>query len=172
MTRLVDLCETFHLPMVVLNDQPGVVVGLEAERRGTLRPAARAIAAMYGARIPVAEVIVRRVFGVGGAGMTNRHRHVTRWAWPSGDWGSLPVEGGIEAAYRADLDASDDPQALRAEIQERLDAVRSPFRTAERFYIEEIIDPRDTRPLLCDWVDDAYALLPELIGRPAHGTRP
>ena len=172
MTRLVDLCETFHLPMVVLNDQPGVVVGLDAERRGTLRPAARAIAAMYGAHIPVAEVIVRRVFGVGGAGMTNRHRHVSRWAWPSGDWGSLPAEGGIEAAYRADLEASDDPPALRTQIQERLDAVRSPFRTAERFYVEEIIDPRDTRPLLCDWVVDAYSLLPELIGRPAHGTRP
>ena len=68
-----------------------------------------------------------------------------------GDWGSLPIEGGLEAAYRRELEAADDPEALRAEIVERLNAVRSPFRTAERFSVEEIIDPRDTRPILCDW---------------------
>src|SRR5215469_9869704 len=91
---------------------------------------------------------------------------------PSAGWGSLPVEGGIEAAYRADLEASDDPAALLAEIRARLDAVRSPFRTAERFGVEEIIDPRETRALLCDWVKDAYAILPSQPGRPSFGTRP
>jgi len=104
--------------------------------------------------------------------MTNRHGFAARWAWPSADWGSLPVEGGIEAAYRRDLEAAEDPDALREEIRARLDAVRSPFRTAERFGVEEIIDPRDTRPLLCEWVRDAYALLPEQLGRPLFGTRP
>ena len=104
--------------------------------------------------------------------MTNRHSFVQRYAWPSADWGSLPIEGGIEAAYRRELEASDDPAALIEEIRERLDAVRSPFRTAERFGVEEIIDPRDTRPLLCEWVHDAYALLPAQLGRPAYGTRP
>jgi acetyl-CoA carboxylase carboxyltransferase component len=112
------------------------------------------------------------VFGVGGAGITNRHRLIRRWAWPSADWGSLPVEGGIEAAYRADLERAEDPAALLAEVRARLDTVRSPLRTAERFGIEEIIDPRETRPLLCDWVRDAYALLPAAPGRPSFGTRP
>ena len=82
-----------------------------------------------------------------------------RYAWPSGDWGSLPIEGGIEAAYRRELEAADDPVALRAEIEQRLNAVRSPFRTAERFGVEEIIDPRDTRPLLCDWAERAHELV-------------
>jgi acetyl-CoA carboxylase carboxyltransferase component len=132
----------------------------------------RAISAVYQASVPAAEVIVRRVFGVGGAGMTNRHRLVRRWAWPSGDWGSLPVEGGIEAAYKAELEAAADPDAALAGIRARLDEVRSPFRTAERFGVEEIIDPRETRPLLCDWVRDAYALLPASPGRPSFGTRP
>ncbi len=172
MIRLVDLCQTFHLPIVALTDQPGLAIGLDAERRGTIRHGVRAVAAVYGATVPTAEIIIRRVFGVGGAGMTNRHRFVQRYAWPSGDWGSLPVEGGIEAAYRRELEASDDPAALREAIRARLDAVRSPFHTAERFGIEEIIDPRDTRPLLCEWVRDAYALLPPQLGRPAHGTRP
>lgn len=92
--------------------------------------------------MPSAEIIIRRVFGVGGAGMTNRHRFTRRYAWPSADWGSLPIEGGIEAAYRRDLEASDGPAALFEEIRKRLDAIRSPFRTAEHFGIEEIIDPK------------------------------
>ncbi len=172
MTRFVDLCETFHLPLVSLTDQAGMVIGAAAERAGAIRHGARAVTAIYQARIPMAEVIVRRVFGVGGAGQTNRHRMVRRWAWPSGDWGSLPVEGGIEAAYRAELEAASDPAALIEEIRARLDAVRSPFRTAERFYVEDVIDPRSTRPRLCDWVRDAYRVLPGLVGRPSFGMRP
>lgn len=172
MIRLADLCQTFHLPLVSLTDQPGLVIGRTAERRGTIRYGVRAIAAIYQATVPCAEIIIRRVFGVGGAGMTNRHRFVQRYAWPSGDWGSLPVEGGIEVAYRREIEASDNPAALVEQLRARMEGVRSPFRTAEHFNIEEIIDPRDTRPLLCEWVKDAYALLPTQLGRPAFGTRP
>jgi acetyl-CoA carboxylase carboxyltransferase component len=171
-TRLADLCSTFHLPIVTFTDQPGLLIGTRAEQRGTIRHGVRAISAVYQAAVPGAEIIVRRVFGVGGAGLTNRHRLTRRWAWPSADWGSLPVEGGIEAAYRADLERADDPEALLADIRARLDAVRSPLRTAERFGIEEIIDPRETRSLLCDWVRDAYAVLPAKPGKPSFGTRP
>jgi acetyl-CoA carboxylase carboxyltransferase component len=172
LVRLVDLAETFHLPLVTLTDQPGLAVGLEAERRAVIRHGVRALAAVYQARVPAAEIVVRRVFGVAGAAMTNRHAFVRRWAWPSADTGSLPLEGGIEAAYRRDLEQSDDPDALREQIRARLDAVRSPLRTAGKFGIEEIIDPRDTRPLLTEWVTDAYRALPALLGRPSFGTRP
>jgi acetyl-CoA carboxylase carboxyltransferase component len=172
MIRLADLCSTFHLPMVTFTDTPGLLIGTRAEQRATIRYGVRALSAIYQASVPAAEIIVRRVFGVGGAGMTNRHRLVRRWAWPSADWGSLPVEGGIEAAYRAELEQAADPQALLDQIRTRLDAVRSPMRTAERFGIEEIIDPRETRPLLCDWVRDAYAVLPADPAPPAFGTRP
>jgi acetyl-CoA carboxylase carboxyltransferase component len=65
----------------------------------------------------------------------------------------------LEAAYKSDLDASDNPAALLADIQGRLNAVRSPFRTAEKFGIEDIIDPRDTRPLLCEFVEAAYRVI-------------
>jgi acetyl-CoA carboxylase carboxyltransferase component len=171
-TRLSDLCSTFHVPIVTFTDQPGLLIGTRAEQRATIRYGVRAISAVYQASVPGAEVIVRRVFGVGGAGLVNRHRLIRRWAWPSADWGSLPVEGGIEAAYRADLERADDPVTMLADIRARLDAVRNPMRTAERFGIEEIIDPRETRPLLCDWVRDAYAALPLQPGRPSFGTRP
>lgn len=171
-TRLADLCETFHLPIVSLTDQGGMTVGRVAEERGTIRHGARAIAAMYQARVPQAELIVRRVYGVGGAGIVNRHRAGRSWAWPSGDWGSLPVQGGIEAAFRAELARADDPAAEIDRIRRALAAVGSPFRTAERFGVQDLIDPRDSRPLLCAWVRDAYRLLPELTGRPSFGTRP
>ncbi len=129
------------------------VIGLEAEKAGTIRHGARALAAIYQARVPWCSILVRKAFGVAGAAHTNHARLHYRYAWPSGDWGSLPVEGGIEAAYRAELDAAPDRDTLRGEIAERLNRVRSPFRVAEAFGVEEIIDPRDTRALLCEFAN-------------------
>jgi acetyl-CoA carboxylase carboxyltransferase component len=126
--------------------------------------------AVFQATVPWCAMLVRKVYGVAGAAHQNSSRFSMRYAWPSGDWGSLPVEGGIEAAYKADLEAAEDPVALRAEIEERLNHVRSPFRTAEQFGVEEIIDPRDTRPLLCE-----FANLTAPLRRPgprAFGMRP
>ena len=152
--------------------QGGPTVGRVAEERGTIRYGARAIAAIYQARVPQAELILRRVYGVGGAGIVNRHRAGRSWAWPSGDWGSLPVQGGVEAAFRADLERASDPAAEIERIRRRLAEVGSPFRTAERFGVQDLIDPRDSRPLLCAWVRDAYRVLPELTGRPPSAPAP
>ena len=174
LARFVDLCDQFHLPVVNLVDQPGFVIGTEAERAGTIRRGARALFAVHQASVPWVSILVRKVFGIAGAGHGDGSRLNLRYAWPSGDWGSLPIEGGIEAAYRRELEAAEDPVALREEIRERLDAVRSPFRTAERFSVEDIVDPRDTRPLLCDWAQRAHELvLHELPAGPkARGPRP
>jgi acetyl-CoA carboxylase carboxyltransferase component len=169
-TRFVDLCDTFHLPVVHLVDQPGFLIGVEAEQASTIRKGVRALAAVYQAGVPFCAVILRRVFGVAGAAHMNASKLLYRYAWPSGDWGSLPMEGGLEAAYKADLEAADDPDALRREIEERLNQVRSPFRTAEAFLIEEIIDPRDTRPLLCEFANLAAPL--RTPGRVTRGMRP
>ena len=159
LTRFADICDQFRLPVVNFVDQPGFVIGTEAERRGTIRRGTRALVAVYQATVPWVSVLVRKVFGVAGAAHGQAHGLNLRYAWPSGDWGSLPIEGGIEAAYRRELEAAQDPVALRAEIEQRLNAVRSPFRTAERFGVEEIIDPRDTRPLLCDWAQRAHEIV-------------
>jgi acetyl-CoA carboxylase carboxyltransferase component len=172
MTRFADLADTFHLPVVNFVDQPGFVIGVDAERAGTIRHGARALAAVYQASVPWVSIIVRKVFGVAGAAHGNAQRLNLRYAWPSGDWGSLPLEGGIEAAYRRVLEEADDPEAKRLEILESLESMRSPLRTAEAFGIEEIIDPRDTRPLLCEWVSEAYRIVPTLIGPRTRGLRP
>jgi acetyl-CoA carboxylase carboxyltransferase component len=164
MIRFIDLCDTFHLPCVNFVDNPGFLVGTSAERQGTARAGARALIAVYQATIPWVSILLRRVYGVAGAAHGNAQALNLRYAWPSGDWGSLPIEGGVQAAYRREIEASPDPAARRREIENRLEQYRSPFRTAEAFGIEEIIDPRDTRPLLCDWVENAYSLLVADLG--------
>jgi acetyl-CoA carboxylase carboxyltransferase component len=157
-TRFVDLAATFHLPVVHLVDCPGFVVGVAAETSGTLRHGCRAIAAINQATVPWCSIIVRNVFGVGGAVHQPQTGLALRYAWPSARWGSLPLAGGVEAAYRAELDAAEDPAGKLAEIEARLKALQSPFRTAEAFDIEDIIDPRNTRPLLCDFANLAVTL--------------
>ena len=102
--------------------------------------------------------------------MRNHSRAQPHWAWPSGDWGSLPVEGGLEAAYKRDLEAADDPAAMLEDLRRQAEHVRSPFRSADAFLVEEIIDPRDTRPLLCAFAADAQRLLK--TGPSVAGMRP
>lgn len=161
--RFVDLAETFHLPVVYLMDCPGFMIGLEAERSATIRHGVRAMAAMNQCTVPWCTVIVRNAFGVAGAAHKPFNRLTLRYAWLSAYWGSLPLEGGVEAAYRAELDAAEDPKAKLAEIEQRLNALRSPFRSAEKFWVEEIIDPRSTRRHLVDFVR-----LAEPLRTPGH----
>jgi acetyl-CoA carboxylase carboxyltransferase component len=168
--RFVDLADTFHLPVIHLVDNPGFVIGTQAEQDATIRAGARALAAVYQASVPWCSVILRKVYGVAGAAHQDASRFSYRLAWPSGNWGSLPLEGGIEAAYKAQLEAADDPTALRAEIEAKLAARQSPFKTAEAFLVEEIVDPRDTRPLLCEFANLAAPL--RKPGPTARGLRP
>jgi acetyl-CoA carboxylase carboxyltransferase component len=155
-------------------DVPGFVIGTEAERAGTIRRGARGLFSVVQATVPWVSILVRKVYGVAGAGHGDGSRLNLRFAWPSGNWGSLPMAGGLEAAYRRELEAAEDPEALRASIAARLEAVTSPFRTAERFSVEEIIDPRDTRPILCDWAERAHELVAHELhaGPKRRGLRP
>ena len=168
--RFVDLAETFHLPVVHLVDCPGFQVGLAAESSAVIRWGVRALAAICQTSVPWCSVIVRNVYGVGGLGHQPGGRVALRYAWPSASWGSLPLEGGVEAAYRAEIDAAPNPAAKLEEIGARLEALRSPFRSAESFWVEELIDPRDTRRLLCEFADLAAPL--RTPGPARFGLRP
>jgi acetyl-CoA carboxylase carboxyltransferase component len=159
--RFVDLAETFHLPVVYLMDCPGFMIGLDAEKSATIRHGVRAMAAVNQTTVPWCTIIVRNAFGVAGVVHQPANRFSMRYAWPSAYWGSLPLEGGIEAAYRADIDAAADPKAKMLEIEDRLNKLRSPFRSAEKFWVEEVIDPRKTRSLICE-----FARLAEPIRTP------
>jgi acetyl-CoA carboxylase carboxyltransferase component len=76
----------------------------------------------------------------------------------------MHIEGGAMAAYRREIESAPDPEAKRKEIEQRLQAISSPFRTAEAFNIEDIIDPRDSRPLLCDFVAMSQDILKTQLG--------
>ena len=151
--RLLDLASTFHLPVIHLVDCPGFLIGKQSEENGTIRIGSQALAALGQSTVPFASVVVRKAFGVAGAANNKPGTEHFRFAWPSGDWGSLPIEGGIEVAYKAELADAKDPDAHLLKIKERLNRLRSPFRSAEYFEVEQIIDPSETRAHLCRWAN-------------------
>jgi acetyl-CoA carboxylase carboxyltransferase component len=175
LTRHLDLCDLFHLPVLNLVDNPGFAVGLEHETAGTIRKGGEWMVAFAQVRIPIFTVLMRRSFGVAGNNYaTPQSRPSVRVSWPAADVGGIPPEGGIEAAYRRQLAEAADPVALRAELNARIESARGPLGPLSRFQIEEIIDPRDTRQLVCDWVANAHriATLPTNLGPRALAFRP
>jgi acetyl-CoA carboxylase carboxyltransferase component len=168
--RMVDLAQTFQLPVVHLVDIPGFLIGKDAEASGVMRFGTQALAAIRQATVPWCAIMVRKAFGMAGLAQRNGSPAFLRYAWPSAQWGSLPIAGGVEAAYRAVIEAAPDPAAKRAEIEARLEALQSPLRTAEAFGVEEIIDPARTRSYLCRFAHLAAPL--RTPGRPHFGYRP
>ena len=169
--RFVDMCDTFHLPLVNFSDQPGFTIGRQSEIHGTIRKGVRASFAMVQATVPLAVLYLRKCFGVAGAAQKSGLAFSWRYAWPSAVWGNIPIEGGVYAAHRREIEQAEDPKAYLAQLQETYRAVASPFRTAEAFGIEDIIDPRDTRSLLCEWVEMAYEVEKKNLGPKKRGMR-
>jgi len=158
MERHVKLCDTFGLPVINLVDQPGNATGPEAELRGTLLGAVRVLSTIEDVKVPWVSIIMRRAFGMAGGLHSPKYfpQLLHRFAWPSARWGSIPIEGGVAAAYRKEIAEADDPDNARQELEDYYHRIASPFRTAERFMILDIIDPRETRAVLCDWIEDAW----------------
>ena len=169
MLRLLELCETFHLPLVYFADEPGFSVGPAQERLGIVRAGARVVTALNLTRTPYICFVVRQLYGVAGGLHWRGQGLYRRYAWPSAHGGSMHIQGGTAIAYKREIEAAEDPDAKRAEIEARLHAISSPFRNAHAFGVEEIIDPRDTRPLLVDFMRDAQRVVAaELLG-PVRG---
>ena len=162
--RFLQLCDTFHLPMLYLADEPGFMVGPEQQSLGIVRAGAKMICATLRTRMPWMSVIIRQLYGVAGQCHDRPGGMFKRVAWPSGHWGSMHIAGGVSAAYRRIIAESDNPESKQQEIEEKLEALSSPFKTAEAFNIEEIIDPRETRPLMCEFVELAQEHLKTQLG--------
>jgi acetyl-CoA carboxylase carboxyltransferase component len=116
-----------------------------------------AMFAVLQTRVPWFAVLVRKSFGVaqgihlGPAG--------TVVAWPSARSGALPVEGGVALAFRREIEAAPDPEARRRELEDEMDAGQSIWPRAEDFGVHDLVDPRRTRPLLCEWIEEVQASL-------------
>ncbi|MDC0068820.1 methylmalonyl-CoA carboxyltransferase [Gammaproteobacteria bacterium] len=164
--RLLQLCDTFHLPIVSFADEPGFMVGLESEKQGIERAGAALVARTCSSQMPWATVVLGKLYGVAGQCQHRPSGMFQRFAWPSANWGSMHIAGGASAAYRREIESADDPEAMRQEIEDRLRALTSPFRTAEATG-QDIIDPRETRQRLCEFVRDAQRIIDSQLGQTA-----
>ncbi|HEX2592696.1 MAG TPA: carboxyl transferase domain-containing protein, partial [Rhizomicrobium sp.] len=163
--RHLDLCDLFHIPVLNLNDNPGFAVGIEHEIAGTIRKGAEWMIAFAQVNVPIFTVIMRRSFGVAGNNYaTPKDSASARVVWPAADVGGIPPEGGIEAAYKRQLAEAADPVALRAEINARIESARGPIGPLNKFQMEEMIDPRDTRRYICEWVENAWRIVSSPAG--------
>ena len=142
----------------------------DAEQDATIRYGMAAVSAAAQATIPWASIRIRKTYGVAGAAHFGPEAYVLDW--PSAESGALPLEGGVAVAYRREIEAAEDPAAKRRELEERLERGRSPFRAAESFAVHDLIDPRDTRPRLCDWIDWVQPRLHERSGPARFMPRP
>jgi len=159
--RFIELCETFHLPVLTFVDEPGFMIGEDAERAATIRYGTEAVLAAANASVPWASVIVRKNFGVASAAHYGPGAYVL--AWPSAELGAVPAEGGVAVAFGREIAAHPDPEARRKELEEEMAARQSPAARAESFSMHDLIDPRETRPALCDWAARVTPLLAHLI---------
>lgn len=172
-THFIDLCDCFHIPLIFFVDVPGFMVGKDAEAAATLREGMRAVCVGLQASVPMYTVVVRKCYGMAGMGATDKNGLDFKIAWPSAEWGSLPIEGGVAAAFRREIEEAPDGKQREQEIESELRSVASPLRTAEAFGVEEIIDPRETRPYLCRFIDAAQGRLRTTLGPKAkYGVRP
>ncbi|NCG39731.1 MAG: hypothetical protein GWP30_01920 [Actinobacteria bacterium] len=141
----------------------------------TMRRGARALIASAECQVPKIEFMVRKSYGVAAdapnsIGLPNGIN--LRFGWPSGEWGGIPIEGGVAAAYRREIAEAEDPDAHRENIENRLLKLRSPFRAAHKGDVVDLIDPRDTRAIAARFVKLAQPKLSELAKREKRAVRP
>jgi len=171
--HFVELCDMFNIPLVFFADIPGFLIGKESEEDAVLREGMRTRYIGLQVSVPMFTVLVRRCYGMAGGGVMDRRGLNFKIAWPSAEWGSLPLEGGVRAAYKKEIEAAPDPAQKEKEIEAELRRLNSPFLTAEGFGIEDLIDPRETRPYLCRFIDACQPRLRTQLGPKAKiGVRP
>src|ERR1043166_1034218 len=172
-THFIEMCDCFHIPIIYLVDVPGFMVGSKAEADATLREGMRCVYVSLQATVPMYTVVIRKCYGMAGMGTTDKNGLDFKIAWPSAEWGSLPVEGGAAAAFKREIAQAPDPAARLAEIEAELHRFTSPLLTAQAFAVEDVIDPRDTRPYLCRFIRAAQCQLKSSVGmKYKAGVRP
>jgi acetyl-CoA carboxylase carboxyltransferase component len=172
-SHFTELCDTFNIPLVFLVDVPGFQIGTESEAAGMLRIGMQGRYLNMQLTVPVYTVVVRKCYGMAGGSTVDRGGLNFKIAWPSAEWGSLPIEGGVKAAFRREIESAADPAQREREIEQEIRAYASPFRTAEAFAVEDLIDPRETRPYLCRFLEAAWPGMRTRLGPKARaGVRP
>jgi len=150
--RFIRFCDAFNIPVVTFEDVPGFLPGVAQEHGGIIKHGAKLLYAYCEATVPKLTVITRKAYGGAYDVMSSKHiRGDFNVAWPTAEIAVMGPKGAVEILFRKDITASDDPAAATEEkIQEYRDKFAHPYIAAGRGYLDDIIDPRDTRPRLIE----------------------
>ena len=153
--RFVRFCDAFNIPLVTFVDVPGFLPGVGQEHGGIIRQGAKLLYAYCEATVPKLTVITRKAYGGAYDVMSSKHiRGDLNLAWPTAEIAVMGIEGAVNIVFRDELAASDDPEALRASLErDYRESLANPYVAAARGYVDDVIEPRETRPRLISALD-------------------
>ncbi|MCA1829936.1 MAG: methylmalonyl-CoA carboxyltransferase, partial [Actinobacteria bacterium] len=148
--RFVRFCDSFNIPLVVFVDVPGFLLGTNQEWGGIIRRGAKLLFAFSEATVPRMTVITRKAYGGAYVVMNSKSiRADIAYAWPTAEVAVMGPEGAVNIVFRRELEKTEDSKGKRAElIADYTEKFANPYVAAERGYVDDVIDPRDTRPRL------------------------
>ncbi|AJF67766.1 acyl-CoA carboxylase subunit beta [Streptomyces vietnamensis] len=171
--RFVQFCDSFNIPLITLVDVPGFLPGVDQEHDGIIRRGAKLLYAYCNATVPRISVVLRKAYG--GAYIVMDSRSIgadIALAWPGNEIAVMGAEGAANVVFRREIAAADDPEAMRRQkIDEYRDELVHPYYAAERGLVDDVIDPRETRSVLCRAVAMLSAKDADLPRR-KHGNPP
>jgi acetyl-CoA carboxylase carboxyltransferase component len=170
--RFVNLCDAYGIPLLFLMDVPGFMVGTKVEQAGIIRHGAKMLYAVSRATVPKITVVIRKAYGAGYYVMNGRaYEPDLIVAWPSAEISVMGPEGAVNIIFRKQIEAADDPDATRAEMIEEIRKTIDPYIAAGNALIDDIIDPRETRPTVIRALEMAET---KRVSRPwrKHGVMP
>jgi propionyl-CoA carboxylase beta chain len=171
--RFVRTCDAFNIPLVTFVDVPGFLPGTDQEWHGIIRHGAKLLYAYCEATVPKLTVITRKAYGGAYDVMSSKHiRADFNFAWPTAEVAVMGPEGAVNIVFRKELEEADDPEARRqALIADYREQFANPYVAAERGYVDDVIEPRRTRPVLVNALEAALTKR-EPRPRRKHGNIP
>jgi propionyl-CoA carboxylase beta chain len=153
--RFVRFCDCFNIPLLTFEDVPGFLPGVAQEHGGIIKHGAKLLYAYCEATVPKLTVITRKAYGGAYDVMSSKHiRGDFNIAWPTAEIAVMGPKGAVEILYRKEIAEADDPQAATdARVAEYTEKFANPYIAAARGYVDDVIDPRDTRPRLIAALD-------------------
>jgi acetyl-CoA carboxylase carboxyltransferase component len=170
--RFINLCDAFGIPLLFLQDVPGFMVGTKVEQAGIIRHGAKMLYAVSRATVPKVTVVIRKAYGAGYYVMCGKaYEPDLIVAWPSAEISVMGPEGAVNIIFRKQIEASDDPDATRAEMIDGIQKIIDPYIAAGNALIDDVIDPRETRPTVIRALEMAES---KRVERPwkKHGVMP
>jgi acetyl-CoA carboxylase carboxyltransferase component len=148
--RFVRFCDCFNIPIITFEDVPGFLPGVGQEHGGIIRHGAKLLYAYCEATVPKITVITRKAYGGAYCVMNSKHiRSDLNLAWPTAEIAVMGPDGAVNIIFREELKGSDDPVATKAElVQDYRERFANPYVAAQRGYVDDVIEPRETRPRL------------------------